>query len=81
MKKFKMAFKLKLLSRDDLTFKIFSWLIFTLKVAKEKESVTRIEKIDQMFLERGAVCFLTSSVLFGIYLCWSKMNLFAFIMF
>lgn len=46
MKKFKMAFKLKLLSRDDLTFKIFSWLIFTLKVAKEKESVTRIEKIN-----------------------------------
>lgn len=25
--------------------------------------------------------FLTSSVLFGIYLCWNKMNLFAFIMF
>lgn len=46
MKKFKMAFKLKLLSVDDLTFKIFSWLIFTLKVAKEKESVTRIEKIN-----------------------------------
>lgn len=41
-----MAFKLKLLSVDDLTFKIFSWLIFTLKVAKEKESVTRIEKIN-----------------------------------
>ena len=38
MKKFKMAFKLKLLSMDDLTLKIFSWLIFTLKVAKGKES-------------------------------------------